>query len=227
MYDYLKLLYARVGRTYSPVSGEEVKRYTADDICRYVLQEEAGTTAFIMARPKNMDKENLDLLLSQGFSRVKYGDEFLRISDLSASKTKLDPSKELYLVIDRIRVSDDKDTSSRLTDSVETALYEGDGVCYIELNGKIHSFSNRFEADGLTFQVPDINMFSFNSPIGACPKCEGYGRVLGIDEDLVIPNKSLSVYDDAVMCWRGEIMSEWKRYFIQGAHRVNFPVHTP
>lgn len=227
LYDYLKLLYARVGRTYSPVSGEEVKRYTADDICCYVLQEEAGTTAFIMARPKNMDKENLDLLLSQGFSRVKYGDEFLRISDLSASKTKLDPSKELYLVIDRIRVSDDKDTSPRLTDSVETALYEGDGVCYIELNGKIHSFSNRFEADGLTFQVPDINMFSFNSPIGACPKCEGYGRVLGIDEDLVIPNKSLSVYDDAVMCWRGEKMSEWKRYFIQGAHRVNFPVHTP
>ena len=227
LYDYIKLLYARVGKTISPVSGEEVKRHTTDDICRYILQGHEGQTVVVMTRPKGMTKDNLHLLISQGFSRVKYGDEFVRIADLADRPEGLDGGKPLYLVVDRMRVSDEKDSVSRLADSVETALYEGDGVCHIELDGAIRSFSTRFEADGITFQVPDVNMFSFNSPVGACPKCEGYGRVLGIDEDLVIPNKSLSVYDDAVMCWRGEKMSEWKRYFIQGAHRLNFPVHKP
>ena len=227
LYDYIKLLYARVGKTISPVSGEEVKRHSADDICRYILQGHEGKMAVVMTRPKNVAKENLNLLASQGFSRVKYGDEFVRISDLADRAEELDPGKPLYLVVDRVRVSGEKDTVSRLADSVETALYEGDGVCHVEIDGETRSFSNRFEADGMTFQVPDINMFSFNSPIGACPKCEGYGRVLGIDEELVVPNKSLSVYDDAVMCWRGEKMSEWKRYFIQNAHRLDFPVHKP
>ena len=126
-----------------------------------------------------------------------------------------------------IRINDEKDTVSRIKDSVETALYEGNGTCYIDIEGVTRSFSNKFEADGLEFQIPTINTFSFNSPIGACPKCEGYGKILGIDEDLVIPNKSLSVYDDAVMCWRGEKMSEWKHFFVQHAHKINFPVHTP
>ena len=130
-------------------------------------------------------------------------------------------------MIDRIRINDEKDTVSRIKDSVETALYEGNGTCYIDIEGVTRSFSNKFEADGLEFQIPTINTFSFNSPIGACPKCEGYGKILGIDEDLVIPNKSLSVYDDAVMCWRGEKMSEWKHFFVQHAHKINFPVHTP
>ena len=130
-------------------------------------------------------------------------------------------------MIDRIRINDEKDTVSRIKDSVETALYEGNGTCYIDIEGVTRSFSNKFEADGLEFQIPTINTLSFNSPIGACPKCEGYGKILGIDEDLVIPNKSLSVYDDAVMCWRGEKMSEWKHFFVQHAHKINFPVHTP
>ena len=227
LYDYIKLLYARAGRTYSPVSGEEVKRHSVDDISKYVLDQDTDQVAVIMTKSKDMTNEGLPLLISQGFARLKYGDEFIRISDLIDKQEVLDPVKEIFLVIDRIRVNHEKDTISRIKDSIETALYEGDGTCYVEIDGKIKSFSNKFEADGITFQIPTINTFSFNSPIGACPKCEGYGKILGIDEDLVVPNKSLSVYDDAVMCWRGEKMSEWKHYFVQNAHKVDFPVHTP
>lgn len=228
IYDYIKLLYARAGQTFSPVSGVEVKRDNIDDICRYILQDHSGKNVIIMAKPTHLDDMNsLSLLLNQGFTRIKCGNEFLRIDDVVAGKSHLIPSEELYLVIDRIAVNEEKDTVSRVSESVETALYEGNGECFIEVDNNIRSFSNRFEADGITFQVPSVNMFSFNSPIGACPKCEGYGRVLGIDEDLVIPNKTLSVYEDAVMCWRGEVMSEWKRHLIQNAHRVNFPVHAP
>lgn len=227
LYDYIKLLYARAGRTYSPVSGDEVKRHSVDDISQYVLDQDTDRVAVIMTKSKDMTNEGLPLLVSQGFARLKYGDEFIRISDLIDKQEVLDPAKEIFLVIDRIRVNHEKDTISRIKDSIETALYEGDGTCYVEIDGKIKSFSNKFEADGITFQIPTINTFSFNSPIGACPKCEGYGKILGIDEDLVVPNKSLSVYDDAVMCWRGEKMSEWKHYFVQNAHKVDFPVHTP
>ena len=227
LYDYIKLLYARAGRTYSPVSGEEVKRHSVDDISQYVLEQDTDQVAVIMTKSKDMTDEGLPLLISQGFARLKYGDEFIRISDLIDKQEVLDPTKEIFLVIDRIRVNHEKDTISRIKDSIETALYEGDGTCYVEIDGKIKSFSNKFEADGITFQIPTINTFSFNSPIGACPKCEGYGKILGIGEDLVVPNKSLSVYDDAVMCWRGEKMSEWKHYFVQNAHKVDFPVHTP
>ncbi len=227
LYDYIKLLYARIGKTFSPISGEEVKRHRVDDIYSYILEGHADQTVIIMTKLANTTHENLPLLISQGFSRIKYGDEFIRISDLIEKNVSLDPSKEMFLVIDRMRVSDEKDTVSRIKDSVETALYEGGGTCYIEIDGVMHSFSNKFEADGITFQVPTINTFSFNSPIGACPRCEGYGKILGIDEDLVVPNKSLSVYDDAVMCWRGEKMSEWKHYFVQNAHKIHFPVHTP
>lgn len=227
LYDYIKLLYARMGRTYSPVSGEEVKRHSVDDISQYVLNHDTDQTVIIMTKSKDMTDEGLPLLISQGFARLKYGDEFIRISDLIDKKESLDSSKEIFLVIDRIRINHEKDTISRINDSIETALYEGDGSCYVEIDGKIKSFSNKFEADGITFQIPTINTFSFNSPIGACPKCEGYGKILGIDEDLVVPNKSLSLYDDAIMCWRGEKMSEWKHYFIKNAHKVDFPVHTP
>lgn len=228
IYDYIKLLYARAGQTFSPVSGREVRRDTVDSICRFIREGNEGKNVVILARPENLDKrETLSLLLSQGFVRIKYGDEFLRIEDVIREEKTITEPKPLYLVVDRISVNQEKDTLSRISESVEAALYEGKGECFIEIDGSIRSFSNRFEADGITFQVPSVNMFSFNSPIGACPECEGYGRVLGIDEDLVIPNKSLSVYEDAVMCWRGEVMSEWKRQLVRNAHQVNFPVHTP
>lgn len=228
IYDFIKLLYARAGRTYSPVSGQEVKRDNVDDICRYILEGNTGKNVIIMARPEKLHAaETLELLLSQGFTRVKYEDQFLRIDDILRQKREIDPGKALYLVVDRISIQEGKDTVSRISESVETALYEGKGECMIEIDGKIRPFSNRFEADGMSFQVPSVNMFSFNSPIGACPKCEGYGRILGIDEDLVVPNKALSIYEDAVMCWRGEVMSEWKQQLIRQAHHVNFPVHTP
>ena len=227
LYDYIKLLYARIGKTYSPVSGEEVKRHSVDDIYSYILEGHTDQTVVIMAKLAETTNENLPLLISQGFSRIKYGDEFIRISDLIEKNIPLEASKEMFLVIDRTRINDEKDTVSRIKDSVETALYEGNGTCYIDIDGVTRSFSNKFEADGIEFQIPTINTFSFNSPIGACPKCEGYGKILGIDEDLVVPNKSLSVYDDAVMCWRGEKMSEWKHFFVQRAHKINFPVHTP
>ena len=227
LYDYIKLLYARIGKTYSPISGEEVKRHSVDDIYSYILEGHTDQTVVIMAKLAETTNENLPLLISQGFSRIKYGDEFIRISDLIEKNIPVDTSKEMFLVIDRTRINDEKDTVSRIKDSVETALYEGNGTCYIDIDGITRSFSNKFEADGIEFQIPTINTFSFNSPIGACPKCEGYGKILGIDEDLVVPNKSLSVYDDAVMCWRGEKMSEWKHFFVQHAHKINFPIHTP
>ena len=216
IYDYIKLLYARAGQTFSPVSGKEVKRDQVDDICRFILQGNSGKNVVILAKPQKLhQQQNLSLLLSQGFTRIKYGNEFLRIDDVVTNKQEFKEQEKLYLVIDRISVNDERDTMSRVSESVETALYEGNGECFIELDGKIHSFSNRFEADGMTFQVPSVNMFSFNSPIGACPTCEGYGRILGIDEDLVVPNKTLSVYEDVVMCWRGEVMSEWKHQVVK------------
>lgn len=227
LYDYIKLLYARMGKTVSPVSGEEVKRHSVDDIIHYILEGNSGKNVIILAKLPEMQQEDLQLLVNQGFSRIKYGDEFVRIDDFLGQQTILDPSRTLFLVIDRISVNDDRDTVSRITDSVETALYEGRGICFIEVDGNIRSFSNRFDADGITFEIPTINLFSFNSPIGACPKCEGYGKILGIDEDLVVPNKSLSIYDDAIVCWRGEKMSEWKHHFIRNAHKHDFPVHKP
>lgn len=227
LYDYIKLLYARIGKTISPVSGQEVKRHSVDDICQYIFQGHSGKTGIIMTKLPNVSRDELSLLSGQGFSRIKYGEDFIRISDFIEKESAIDREKDLFLVIDRVVVNEEKDTVSRVTDSVETALREGEGTCYIELDGILRSFSNKFEADGITFEVPSINMFSFNSPIGACPKCEGYGKILGIDEDLVVPDKSLSLYDDAVMCWRGEKMSEWKHYFIRYAHKKNFPVHKP
>lgn len=228
IYDYIKLLYARAGQTFSPISGREVKRDNIDDITRYILDEHTGKTAIILAKPARIRQfDTLKLLLSQGFTRIKIGENYHRIDDILNENKPLSDSETVYLVIDRIQVNLEKDTVSRISESVETALYEGGGECFVEIDGEIRSFSNRYEADGMTFSVPTINTFSFNSPLGACPKCEGYGKILGIDEDLVVPNKSLSVYEDAVMCWRGEKMSEWKNDLIKNAHKANFPVHTP
>ena len=211
IYDYIKLLYARAGRTFSPVSGKEVQRDSVDSICRYIIEGHEGKSVIILSRPEKLqEKESLSLLLSQGFTRIKSGDQFFRINDIMDQPELLEKQAETYLVVDRISIDKERDTQSRISESVETALYEGKGECFIEIDGSIRSFSNRFEADGMVFQIPSVNMFSFNSPIGACPKCEGYGRVLGIDEDLVIPNKALSVYEDAIKCWRGEVMRDWK-----------------
>lgn len=216
-----------MGGLFLLVSGREVKRDQVDDIARYILAH-TGKTAFILSRPENLHQpETLRLLFSQGFARLKAGSDFLRIDDVLESKKKIPADEDLWLVVDRIGINEERDTVSRVSESVETAIYEGKGECFIEIDGELRSFSNRFEADGMTFTVPTPNMFSFNSPIGACPKCEGYGRILGIDEDLVVPNKSLSVYEDAVMCWRGEKMSEWKNELIRNAHKVDFPVHKP
>ena len=227
IYDYIKLLYARAGQTISPISGRQVKRDQVDDITHFILNH-SGKTAIILSKPEHLkEPATLKLLLNQGFVRIKAGNEFYRIDDVLTKALSFDSGAEMWLVIDRIHVNEEKDTVSRISESIEMALYEGKGECFIEIDGQIHSFSNRFEADGINFSVPSVNMFSFNSPIGACPKCEGYGRILGIDEDLVIPNKSLSVYEDAVVCWRGEKMNEWKQELVRNAHKVDFPVHKP
>ncbi len=229
IYDYLKLLYARAGQTFSPTTGKEVKRDHVDDIVRFVLEHE-GKTAVILALPEEKDLRDVDTLkmyFSQGFIRVKTEEGYMRIDDIVEGTQELPLEGEVYLVVNRLQVNQEPDTISRIAESVETAFYEGEGQCFIEIDGTVHSFSNRFEENGVAFSEPSVNMFSFNSPIGACPRCEGYGKILGIDENLVIPNKSLSVYEDAVMCWRGEKMSEWKKDLLRNAHKVNFPVHTP
>lgn len=229
IYDYLKLLYARAGQTFSPTTGKEVKRDHVDDIVRFVLEHE-GKTAVILALPEEKDLRDVDTLkmyFSQGFIRVKTEEGYLRIDDIIEGTQELPLEGKVYLVVNRLQVNQEPDIISRIAESVETAFYEGEGQCFIEIDGTVHSFSNRFEENGVAFSEPSVNMFSFNSPIGACPRCEGYGKILGIDENLVIPNKSLSVYEDAVMCWRGEKMSEWKKDLLRNAHKVNFPVHTP
>ncbi|MBE6333523.1 MAG: excinuclease ABC subunit A [Bacteroidales bacterium] len=228
IYDYLKLLYARTGKTISPISGKEVRCDTVESIRKYVLKHQ-GSTAIILTKSANITNlEKLTTLSNQGYVRLEHNGSFIRIDDvLNGNVKELPAENEILLVVDRITVDDSDENKSRLYESIEGAVNEGNGECIIMINGEKHYFSNRFEADGIHFEHPSVNMFSFNSPIGACPKCNGYGKILGIDENLVVPNKSLSVYDNAVMCWRGEKMSEWKKWFILNAHKVNFPIHKP
>ncbi|MFM1930903.1 MAG: excinuclease subunit UvrA [Bacteroidota bacterium] len=228
IYDYLKLLFARIGKTYSPISGKEVKRHTATDVVNYVQSLPVGTRYMVLSpiavKGKSIEKQ-LDLLVQQGFSRVRCDGEIVNIDSESVKTIQ---GKNLHLVIDRLQVTGDVDDASRIADSVEAAFFEGRGECFIAVPGeKDVVFSNRFELDGMTFEDPNPNFFSFNNPIGACKRCEGFGQVIGIDEDLVIPNPSLSVYDDAVQCWKGEVMSDWKLDFIRAARATNFPVHKP
>lgn len=234
IYDYLRMLFARIGKTYSPVSGEPVKKHTAEDVVRTMLTYPQGTR-FALLTPVRVPEgrtleAHLDILLKSGFNRLEYNGEFLRVEDAMKDPGLYTPSG-LNLVIDRMSVNEDQDTVSRLTDSAETAFYEGDNNCvlkfYLKEGAVEHLFSKRFEADGITFAEPNDMMFSFNSPMGACPTCEGFGKVLGIDEDLVIPNKALSVYDDCVVCWRGEKLSEWKNQLIRNAKAFDFPIHRP
>lgn len=235
IYDYLKLLYARVGKTYSPVSGKIVKRDSVSDVVDFVNTLSNDTKCLIVSRlivPKDRTLEkHLELLNQQGFARILVNNQIVKISDFEAKKSK--KTDVIYLLIDRIVVDiTDEDFQNRVADSVQTAFYEGDGECdlLIETADKgynTHHFSNLFEADGILFEEPDINFFSFNNPIGACKTCEGFGSIIGIDPDLVIPNKSISVYDNAVASWNGETMSYYKNQLVKNAHKFDFPIHKP
>lgn len=231
IYDYLRLLFARVGHTFSPVSGCEVRRDSPEDVVNCALNYSDGTRLTVLAPLRIASgrtwQEQLAAFLQQGLSRLDVDGEIVRIEDALAQWNEL--PAETYLLIDRLATSHEADGISRLTDSVETAFFEGNGECLLRIypSRVLHRFSIRFEADGMTFTLPDDNMFSFNSPLGACPHCEGFGRVIGIDEALVVPNSALSIYDGAVVCWRGEKMSQWKDEFCRRAAQTGFPIFEP
>ena len=254
IYDYLKLLFARVGKTYSPISGKEVKRDSVTDVVDFINKQKEGTRIMVTC-PLKITKgrklaDELNLLLSKGFARVlvngevKFIEEILGLSDeaeaseksIKKPKVKVNSSPllrgggggEVEILIDRAAVNTtDEDLTFRLSDSVQTAFFEGHGDCVVHIEGEKFNFSDRFELDGITFTEPSINLFSFNNPFGACTTCEGFGKVLGIDEDLVIPDKSLSVYEGAIAPWRGEVMSEWAKPLIKNGIKFNFPIHRP
>lgn len=228
IYEYLKLLYARIGKTFSPVSGQLVKNDSPEDLLECMKSRPEGTRFLLLApiaKCKERDlKEQLSIYLQQGFTRVYINKNIVRIEEYEPQKGDVP-----MLLIDRLTVSNSRETAGRLLDSAETAFYEGNGTCMLQFldEEEPHVFSIRFEADGIIFEEPTEQMFSFNSPIGACPDCEGFGRIIGIDEDLVVPNKSLSVYDGAVLCWRGEKMGLWKTEFCKHAPEDNFPIFEP
>lgn len=234
IYDYMRMLFAKIGHTYSPVSGQEVKKHTVEDIIHAVSSFPENTRFALLVDiniPEGREiKEHLAILMKQGYSRVEKGGEFIDIEELLIKEEPFD-IKDYKLLIDRLSVSNEKEELSRLTDSLETAFYEGNDQLIIKVwdKDKIKEFrfSKKFEADGIEFREPSDLMFNFNNPYGACPECEGFGKVMGISEDLVVPDKTLSIFQDAVQCWRGEKMSEWKRYFINLARKVDFPVHAP
>ena len=238
IYEYLRLLFARVGKTYSPVTGQLVKKHDTEDIVACMRSYTPGTRFTVLAplvvRDGRTLQEQLTVAMQQGFARVEVNDEIIRIEEVLEKVTSADSefiihNSELKIVIDRLSVDDSKETLSRLIDSTETAFYEGGGTCMLRFYpaGIVHTFSKQFEADGIAFEEPSEQLFSFNSPVGACPECGGFGRVIGIDEQLVVPNTALSVYDGCVVCWRGEKMSAWRDEFIHYATRDNFPIFAP
>ena len=231
IYEYLRLLFARVGKTYSPVSGQIVKKDSAEDIVNCMLSYPKGTRYTVLTpivpREGRDVHQQIEMDRKEGFTRLEVNGEMVRIEDYAYNEADI-----IYLLIDRMSCDDSKDSISRLTDSAETAMYEGDGACLLRFyttdgETRLHSFSTKFEADGITFTEPTDQMFSFNSPIGACPVCEGFGKIVGIDEHLVVPNRALSVYDGVVMCWRGEKMGEWLHEFLREAPAHNFPIFAP
>ena len=231
IYEYLRLLFARVGKTYSPVSGQIVKKDSAEDIVNCMLSYPKGTRYTVLTpivpREGRDVQQQIEMDRKEGFTRLEVNGEMVRMEDYAYNE-----ADTIYLLIDRMSCDDSKDSISRLTDSAETAMYEGDGACLLRFytadgETRLHSFSTKFEADGITFSEPTDQMFSFNSPIGACPVCEGFGKIVGIDEHLVVPNRALSVYDGAVMCWRGEKMGEWLHEFLREAPAHNFPIFAP
>ncbi len=235
IYEYLRLLYARIGKTYSPISGEEVKKHSTNDIVNCTQQYSKGTKFAILAplhliEGRTLEKQ-LEMEIQEGYTRLWFRNDFVRIDDFLADKETLEKAKvdEIFLLIDRLSVDDAKDVISRLIDSAETAFYEGRGECRLVFfpSNITYEFSMRYEADGMNFEEPNDNMFSFNSPLGACPTCEGFGSIIGIDEKLVIPNSTLSVYDGCVQCWHGEKMGQWKDEFCRRAKRDNFQIFKP
>ena len=230
IYDYLKLLYARIGHTFSPVSGEEVRCFSVDDVAAWILAH--ADQRVVIGAPLALAEgqgiiEKLMLLLSEGLMRVYMDGEVKLIEDvLPGIGPDTDPAG-IKMVIDRMRVATDEDSQTRIRDSVARAFSYGGGVCEVVTDEGIREFSSRFEADGIEFEHPSEHLFSFNNPLGACPRCEGYGKVIGIDEDLVIPDKSKTIYEDAVACWRGETMRKWKQKLVENASKFDFPIHTP
>jgi len=233
IYDYLRLLYARVGKTFSPISGKEVKKHEVSDVLDFIFMQKADAKLMILSPLKVTDYPNrslfeiAQLLNKKGFSRLKINEEVVRIKDLNEKEynTKKLP-KETHIVIDRITATDNEANRSRVGDSVQIAFYESGGDCIIEvIDGKKQQFNNRFELDGMAFEQPSPLLFSFNNPYGACDRCEGFGTIIGIDEDLVVPNKNLSIYDGAVVCWRGDKMKAWQQRLIKNAIQFDFPVH--
>ena len=231
IYEYLRLLFARVGHTFSPVSGQEVKKDSPEDIVNCMLSYPKGTRYTVLTpicpREGRTIAEQIEIDMKQGFTRLEVNGEMIRIDEYQYKE-----EDTVYLLVDRMSCDDSKDAVSRLTDSAETAMFEGNGACMLRFypageESRLHRFSTKFEADGITFEEPTDQMFSFNSPVGACPTCEGFGKVIGIDEHLVIPNRALSVYDGAVMCWRGEKMGEWLTEFLREAPTHDFPIFTP
>ena len=229
IYDYIKLLYARVGRTFSPVSGQEVKKNTVTDVVAEVKSLEIDSKWLLLA-PIHLEKgrkleDKLNVLLQQGFARIWVDGEMVRLDDLPKNLGK----KEIFLIVDRIVVKDEEEFYNRLADAVQTAFFEGKGICYLqELNSdKRFSYSNNFELDGISFLEPNVHLFSFNNPYGACPVCEGYGNIIGIDAELVIPNTSLSIFENAIFPWRGESMSWYRDELVKNAYKFDFPIHKP
>ncbi len=236
VYEYLKLLFARIGKTISPVSHQEVKRHTVSQVVDHIMTFNDYTRVLIYCPIKinsgRTINEHLLILRQQGFSRIYYKGSVKKIDDLLQSEQPVSEPDDFFLVIDRLVVKhEDEDLSSRVADSTELAFYEGGGTCIIEATVNHESFrkkfSSHFEMDGIEFEEPSVNLFSFNNPYGACKKCEGFGSIIGIDDDLVIPNKSLSIFEDAIVCWKGDKMSEWKKILISNAYKFNFPIHKP
>nr|WP_315183090.1 excinuclease ABC subunit UvrA [uncultured Flavobacterium sp.] len=229
IYDYLKLLFARIGRTFSPISGQEVKKNTVTDVVSDVKSFEIDSKWLLLA-PIHLEEgrkleDKLKVLLQQGFARILVDNEMVRLDDLPASLA----NKELFLIIDRIVVKDEEEFYNRLADAVQTAFFEGKGICYLkELNSdKKYSYSNNFELDGITFLEPNVHLFSFNNPYGACPVCEGYGNIIGIDAELVVPNTTLSIFENAIFPWRGDSMSWFRDELVNNAYKFDFPIHKP
>ncbi|WP_308991983.1 excinuclease ABC subunit UvrA [Mariniflexile litorale] len=229
IYDYLKLLFARIGKTYSPVSGVEVKKETVSDVLSYLKTFNEGEKLLLLA-PIHLEEgrtmeDKLKVLHQQGYARIKVNKEVVRIDEMSTFNKK----DRILLVVDRIIYKDEEDFQNRLADAIQTAFFEGKGECIIETlaDSKQRLFSNKFETDGIVFLEPNVHLFSFNNPYGACPKCEGYGDIIGIDEDLVIPNTGLSVYENAIFSWRGESMSWYRDQLVNNSHKFDFPIHKP